>query len=82
MNTKGIEYTNDVNTRFSELYKKAKENNEPLPRTTFSQSEITERIMRLGIEAKVYELTPDEYEDMARTTLKEDQLVRHYATRY
>lgn len=62
MNDAGKQYVKRINDEYRKLKDKP----------DITQSEIIERTMRLWVEKRAYELFPNEYEEMALTTIKED----------
>lgn len=62
MNKAGKDYIHSINSQKLK-YKK-------LP--VFSESMIQERVLRLGVENRIYKLESDEYEKMAIATLYDD----------
>ncbi len=69
MNDLGRDYIKDISKKFQEA--------KLVGSWSWSDSPVQERIMRLGIEAGLYELNTDnpaELEAMAIATLKEDRL--------
>lgn len=68
MNKAWKDYMAKVNKRYRLL------KNKP----SITRWQIEERIMRLWVEARSFELLPNEYEEMAITTIKEDMTKRAY----
>lgn len=63
MNTLGQKYIEDI-----------KEKSKDIKFPDFTQSQVIERVMRLGREVKIFDLENNEYETFAILTLKEDYL--------
>ena len=74
MNKAGLDYCAEQNRKYNQFRKELQKNNASIPKAVFSRSSIIERVMRLGIEARIYDLTENDLEEVAIASLKEDFL--------
>ena len=66
MNTSGHKFINEISERWAHF-------DGPKPRMSWGDSLVQERIVRLGVESKAYDLSdPNELEQVAVATLRED----------
>ena len=75
MNEKWINYIKDIKRRVAEFNRNNKD--KKVPRYNWLDSKVQERIMRLWIECRIYEVDINDHnklEEMAITTLQEDFL--------
>jgi len=78
MNKAGLDYCNFWERRLQDEFDKKTRASFSLTYTNIEfLSKITERIMRLGIESRIYELEDDELERVARASLIESYYKAH-----
>lgn len=67
MNSKGLEYCKEIERRFNQIKFDAHRN--PRPTWSWADSNVQERLMRLGVEARLYGLDLSDTESAERLTV-------------